>query len=71
MTVSLDKAAEHFLDHLSDLKNYPQRSLAPYEEFSLDGKTYSFSPGGFLYRTGDYDSQAVEGRFGRCLTDKL
>ncbi len=71
MTISLDKAAEHFLDHSSDLENYPQEPLAPYEEFSLDGKTYYFTPGGLLYRKGEYGSEEVEGRFGRSLTDKL
>ena len=70
MTISLDKAGEHFLDHLRD-KNYPEGSLVPYEEFGLDGKTYYFTPGGFLYRRGEYGAKEVGGLFARSLTDKF
>ena len=45
-----DSTAEGLLKRLSDLENYPDDALAPYEEFNLDGKTYYFTPGGFLYR---------------------
>ena len=46
-----DTAAENMLERLSDLeKNYPEDALAPYEEFLLGGKSYYFTPGGFLYR---------------------
>ena len=46
-----DKAVEAMLDRLGDLENHPDVSLAPYEEFELlDGETYYFTPGGFLYR---------------------
>jgi hypothetical protein len=38
-------------DRLEDLKNHPDENLVPYEEFELlDGETYYFTPGGFLYR---------------------
>ena len=42
--------AEEILDHLSDLKNYPEEALAPYQEFGVGANTYYFTPGGFLYR---------------------
>ena len=45
-----DTAAENILERLSDLENYPKDALAPYEEFLLGGKSYYFTPGGFLYR---------------------
>jgi hypothetical protein len=45
-----DTTAEHILDHVSDLKNYPREALVPYEEFKIEDKTYYFTPGGFLYR---------------------
>jgi len=41
---------ENILDHLGDLKNYPDEALAPYEEFKVGGESYYFTPGGFLYR---------------------
>ncbi len=37
------------LERLSDVENYPDETLTPYEEFSVRGKTYYFTPGGFLY----------------------
>jgi hypothetical protein len=45
-----DTMAEEILDRLSDLENYPEDALASYEEFLVGGKTYYFTPGGFLYR---------------------
>jgi hypothetical protein len=45
-----DTAAESILDRLSDLENYPEQTLVPYEEFEIGRKTYYFTPGGFLYR---------------------
>jgi hypothetical protein len=45
-----DTMTENILERLSDLENYPETALAPYEEFTLGGKTYYFTPGGFLYR---------------------
>ncbi len=44
MTTLQGDAAENFLER------YPDKALAPYEEFVLSGKTYYFTPGGFLYR---------------------
>ena len=45
-----DTTAENILDRLSDLENYPDEALRPYQEFEVGGKTYYFTPGGFLYR---------------------
>jgi hypothetical protein len=39
-----DTAAENILERLSDLENYPEGTLAPYEEFLVGGKTYYFTP---------------------------
>jgi hypothetical protein len=41
---------ENILDCLSELKNYPDKTLAPYEEFEVGGKSYYFTPGGSLYQ---------------------
>ncbi len=45
-----DTAAQNMLERLSDLENYPKDAHTPYEEFLLGGKSYYFTPGGFLYR---------------------
>ena len=45
-----DTTAQNILDYLSDLENYPNEALAPYEEFRVGGYTYYFTPGGSLYR---------------------
>jgi|ERR671917_269524 hypothetical protein len=64
-----DPTAEGLLKRLSDLDNYPDDTLAPYEEFKLDEKTYYFTPGGFLYRK-DPGSRALGGFFCGYLTDE-
>jgi hypothetical protein len=56
--------------HLSDVENYPNDALTSYEEFKLDGKTYYFTPGGFLYRK-DPGTIAVGGFFCGYLTDEV
>jgi len=61
--------AEEILDHLSDLKNYPEEALAPYQEFSVGANVYYFTPGGFLYRK-DPGSEEVGGFFCGYLTDE-
>jgi hypothetical protein len=38
------------LKHLSELRNYPNKALAPYEEFKVGASTYYFTPGGSLCR---------------------
>ncbi len=57
-----DPTAGDLLKRLSDLENYPDDALAPYEEFKLDEKTYYFTPGGFLYRK-DLGTDIVGGFF--------
>jgi hypothetical protein len=64
-----DAAAENILDRLSDLKNYPQEALAPYEEFEVGRRVYYFTPGGFLYRK-DPGTEEVGGFFCGYLTDE-
>ena len=58
------------LARLSDMKNYPDEALAPYEEFSLGGKIYYFTPGGFLYRK-DPGTEVLGGFFCGYLTDEV
>ncbi len=65
-----EKTTESILGHLSDLKNYPDEALAPYEEFTLGAKTYYFTPGGFLYRK-DPGSDEVGGFLCGYLTDEV
>jgi hypothetical protein len=65
-----DRAAEAMLERLEDLENYPEENLTPYKEFELDGETYYFTPGGFLYRK-DPGSDEVGGFFCGYLTDEV
>jgi hypothetical protein len=65
-----DYVAEGVLERLRDLQNYPDVSLVPYEEFKIDGQTYYFTPGGFLYRK-DPGSEEVGGFFCGYLTDEV
>ena len=68
--ISPDTTAEKILARLSDLENYPEDALASYEEFLIDGKTYYFTPGGFLYRKEEPGSEEVGGVFCGYLTDE-
>ncbi len=45
-----DTKADEHLNLLYELENYLGKTLAPYEEFVLGGKTYYLSPGGLVYR---------------------
>ena len=65
-----DETAEAMLERLKDLENYPEENLIPYKEFELDGETYYFTPGGFLYRK-DPGSDEVGGFFCGFLTDEV
>ena len=65
-----DATAENLLHRLSDLDNYPDKSLAPYEEFTIGPNTYYFMPGGFLYRK-DLGTDEVGGVFCGYLTDEV
>ena len=44
-------------------------TLAPYEEFAAAGKTYYFTPGGFLYRK-DPGTEEVGGFFCGYLSNE-
>jgi hypothetical protein len=61
--------AVRILERLSDTENYPDESLAPYQEFPVGGKTYYFTPGGFLYRK-DPGTEEVGGFFCGYLDDE-
>lgn len=65
-----DTTAERILERLSDTKTYPEEALTSYEEFSVGGKTYYFTPGGFLYRK-DPATGALGGFFCGYLTDEV
>ena len=64
-----DATAQRILEHLSDLENYPDQALVPYEEFSAGGKIYYFTPGGFLYRK-DSRTEEVGGFFCGYFTNE-
>ena len=70
MMMLQEKTAESILGHLSDPKNYPDGPLAPFEEFTLAGKTYYFTPGGFLYRK-DLGAEEIGGFFCGYLSDEV
>ena len=71
MTMLQDITEEQLLlDRLSDMENYPDETLTPYEEFSLGGKVYYFTPGGFLYRK-DPGTEVLGGYFCGYLTDEV
>jgi hypothetical protein len=63
MVQGKDSTAENILKRLSDLEKYPYEPLAAYEEFTIGGKTYHFTPGGFLYREEPGGAEEVDGLF--------
>src|SRR5215210_1278901 len=65
-----DVTAENILKRLSDLENYPEEEIVPYQEFNVEGKFYYFTPGGFLYRR-DPGTTALGGYFCGYLTDAV
>jgi hypothetical protein len=66
-----DTTAEKLLERLSDLENHPdEEGVVPYWEFTVDGKLYYFTPGGFLYRK-DPGTGALGGYFCGYLTDEV
>jgi hypothetical protein len=70
--VPKDTTAENILKRLSDLENYPDETLTPYEEFSVEGRTYYFTPDGFLYRKETSGAQEeVESLLRGYLTDEV
>ncbi len=62
--------AEEILKRLSDTEAYPDEALTPYEELTAGGRTYYFTPGGFLYRK-DAGTEEVGGFFCGYLTDEV
>ena len=64
-----DTTAERILEILDDLENYPDETLAPYQEFERGGRIYYFTPGGFLYRK-DPGSEGVGGFFCGYLSNE-
>jgi hypothetical protein len=65
-----DRAAEVVLERLGDLETYLDESLTPYKEFTLGGKTYYCTPGGFVYHR-DPATEEVGGYFCGYLTDEV
>jgi hypothetical protein len=65
-----DATAEGILMRLSDTETYPEGDITPYQEFSVENKTYYFTPGGFLYRK-DPGTEEVGGFFCGYLTDEV
>ena len=65
-----DHIAEDFLEHVTDLEDYPYELLAPYEEFTLNARTYYSTPGGFLYRK-DPGTERAGGVCCGYLTDRV
>ena len=65
-----DQTVARVLERLGDLENYPEESLAPYEEFRIDANVYYFTPGGFLYRK-DPGSEEVGGFFCGYLSNEV
>lgn len=68
-TLQEDATPERILARFSDLENNPDEAITPYREFLVDGNTYYFTPGGFLYRK-DSEMEEVEGFFCGYLTDE-
>jgi len=69
-TMLRDATAEDILARCSDVENCPDETLAPYQEFVEEGKTYYFTPGGFLYRK-DTPGEEAGGFFYGYLTDEV
>jgi hypothetical protein len=65
-----DPTAQRILERLSEVKNYLEETLTPYAEFSVEGKTYYFTPGGFLYRK-DPGTEEIGGYFCGYLSDEV
>ena len=65
-----DATVASILARFSDLENNPDETIAPYLEFSVDGKLYYFTPGGFLYRR-ESGTEELGGVFCGYLTDEV
>jgi hypothetical protein len=69
-TMSQDHTRDAHLALLTRLENYLGKVLGPYEEFTLCGKTYYFSRGGFLFHK-EPGSEEAEGYFCGYLDDEV
>ena len=65
-----EDTAESLLERLSDIEHHPDEVIAPYKEFTIGGKTYYFTPGGFLYRK-DPGAEEIGGFFSAYLSDEV
>ena len=70
MAALQDPTAQALLKRFGDTEHYPEEALSPYEEFEVGGKTYYFTPGGFLYRK-DWGTKEVGGFFCGYLSDEV
>jgi hypothetical protein len=62
--------AETILERFNNAPNHQDGALVPYRKFSIDGNTYFFTHGGFLYRK-DLATKEVGGSFCGYLTDEV
>ena len=69
-TDTVEDTVETFLKRLSNIEHYPDEALTPYKEFTLGGKIYYFTPGGFLYRK-DPGAEEIGGFFCGYLSDEV
>jgi len=65
-----EDSTENLLERLNDIEHYPEEALTPYQEFTIGGKIYYFTPGGFLYRK-DPEIEHLGGVFCGYLTDEV
>jgi hypothetical protein len=65
-----DPTAESILVRFGDIEHNPNETLTPYEEFSVHGRTYYFTPGGFLYRK-EPGTEEIEGFFCGYISDRV
>ncbi len=66
-----DTRAEGILTRFGDIENNPEESLTPYREFTAEGETYYFTPGGFLYRKDSSETEELDGFFCGYLSDEV
>ena len=64
-----DRIAERVLERSAYSENYPEEHLAPYNEFTIGGRTYFFTRGGLLF--GKDPSLRGGGSFCGHLSDKV
>jgi hypothetical protein len=65
-----DATVGRILARFNDLENNPDETIAPCLEFSVDGKLYYFTPGGFLYRR-ESGTEELGGVFCGYLPDEV